>query len=85
MIFDTLPNVVYLETMSNTPKSFSDQIRAAVDASDLTRYRICKNAGIDHGAFSNFMAGRRGMSLESLDRLTAVLGLRVTTGRRTRK
>lgn len=55
----------------------SDQIRRAVDASGLSRYAICQAARIDQGAFSHFMHGRRGLSLESLDRLGAILKLEV--------
>ena len=55
----------------------SDQFRQAVDNSDLSHYAVCKEAGIDQGAFSHFMHGRRGLSLESLDRLGEVLNLEV--------
>lgn len=56
---------------------FSDQIRRAVDESEFSRFAIAKMAEIDHGAFSRFMAGKGGVSLESLDRLAEVLGLSV--------
>lgn len=55
----------------------SDQIRRAVDSSGLSRYAVCKETGIDQGAFSHFMAGHRGLSLDSLDRLGEVLNLQV--------
>jgi len=54
---------------------FSDQIRQAVDSSDLSRYRICKEAGIDQATFSRFMSGKVGMALPTLDALADVLGL----------
>ncbi len=57
----------------------SDQIRQAVDASGMSRYAICKASGIDQGGMSNFMAGKRGLSLAALDALADVLGLSITT------
>jgi len=55
----------------------SDQIRRAVDAAGVSRYAICKAAGLDKGAMSHFMAGHVGLSLPSLDVLADVLGLRI--------
>ena len=60
-------------------KRFSDQIRAAVDASGMSRYRICKEIGLSQPTMSRFMAGRTGLSMESLDRLADLLGLDVVT------
>lgn len=57
-------------------KRFSDQIRQAVDASDLSRYAICKALGIDQAVMSRFMAGA-GMELANIDRLADLLGLKV--------
>ena len=58
---------------------FSDQIRDAVDASGMSRYRICKEIGLSQPTMSRFMAGRSGLSMESLDRLADLLGLAVVT------
>jgi predicted XRE-type DNA-binding protein len=55
----------------------SDQIRKAVDQSDMTRYRICMETDIDQPSMSRFMAGKVGMSLERLDRLADLLDLRL--------
>jgi len=63
----------------------SEQIRGAVDASNLSRYRICKEAGIDQSAFSRFMAGKVGLLQQNLDRLADVLGLDVVTRGASRK
>lgn len=59
------------------PLSLSQQIRNAVDDSAMSRYRIAVLAGIDHSQFSGFMSGKRGLGHEALDRLAAVLHLRV--------
>ena len=58
-------------------KRFSDQIREAVDGSGLSRYVICKTLDFDQGAFSKFMNGKAGLSMEVLDRLAEHLGLSV--------
>jgi transcriptional regulator with XRE-family HTH domain len=56
---------------------FSDQIRDAVNASELSRYRICAEIKLSQPAMSRFMAGRSGLSMEVLDRLAELLGLTV--------
>ena len=68
--------------MSKTRTQFSDQIRQAVEASGLSRYRICKDAGIDQAAFSRFMAGKVGLSMPTVDALADVLGLDVVACKR---
>jgi len=55
----------------------SDQIRQAVDACVLSRYRICKETGIDQGAFSRFMAGKVGLTMAHLDAVADLLRLDV--------
>ena len=58
-------------------RRFSDQIRDGVRSSGMSRYAICKAIGFNQGAMSRFMSGKGGMSLETLDRLAALLGLTV--------
>ena len=53
----------------------SDQLRRAVDESGLSRYRICKETGIDQGMFSHFMAGRVALGLGNVDALADLLEL----------
>ena len=67
------------------PKKFSDQIRAAVENCGTSRYRIAAETGIDAGALCHFVAGRRGLSMDSLDKLADYIGLRVATVDRPRK
>jgi hypothetical protein len=70
--------------MKRLPK-LSDQIRAAVKASALTRYRISKLTGIDQGILSRFTAGKAGMTLENVDRLAAALHLRIVADPKSEK
>jgi transcriptional regulator with XRE-family HTH domain len=58
----------------------SDQIRREVDRSGLSRYRVCRLAGIDEGSFSRFMARKVGLSLPTLDALAEALNLDVVAG-----
>lgn len=67
------------------PKRFSDQIRAAVDDSGLSRYSICQRIGLSQAAMSRFMAGKSGLSMATLDRLADLLGLAVVTRPKTNK
>ncbi|MCC7015072.1 MAG: hypothetical protein IT454_21090 [Planctomycetes bacterium] len=66
-------------------ETFTDQIRRAIDASDLPRRQICLRIVLDESVMSRFMAGRSGLALPTLDRLAEVLGLRVTVTKRTRR
>ena len=67
--------------MSKTRTRFSDQIRQAVEASGQSRYRICKDTGIDQAVLSRFMAGKVGLSMATLDALADVLNLRIVVGK----
>lgn len=64
--------------MSDNPAKLSEQIRRAVEATGLSRERLCRVAGIDRTALSRFMCGRSGLNSRSLDTLAAVLNLQVT-------
>ena len=54
-----------------------DEMRKAIQRSDRTRYRLCKDTGIDQGALSRFVAGHPGLSLENLETLANALGLEI--------
>ena len=56
---------------------FSDQIRAAIDASSYTRAEICRACDIEEGSMSRFMNGRGGIQMAPLDRIAAMLGINV--------
>jgi transcriptional regulator with XRE-family HTH domain len=64
---------------ASRPKRFSDEIRRAVDASGLSRYRICKEIDITESTMSRFMNGTGGLSMASLDKLAELLALSITT------
>jgi len=60
-------------------KPLSDELREAVERSGLSRYSIWQQTGIDQGTLCKFMAGDRGLSIESIDKLADLLGLHICT------
>ena len=64
-----------IKTMSK--KTFSDELRRAVEQSGMTRYEIYKRTGIDQAVLSKFVHGERGVSLDTVDTLCECLGLRL--------
>lgn len=62
-----------------------DDIRDAIEAGDMSRYRIAKETGISESQLSLFMAGNKGVSVEALETLADCLGLEVTTRRKRKK
>jgi transcriptional regulator with XRE-family HTH domain len=58
---------------------FSSILRRAIAESGLSRYAVSVRSGVDQAALSRFMAGKRGLSLDSVDKLVDVLGLEVRT------
>jgi plasmid maintenance system antidote protein VapI len=63
------------------PQSLSDQLRELIAAADPSAYELARNAGVDRSVLSRFLAGKRTITLETADRLAAVLKLRLITGR----
>ncbi len=68
-----------------TIKSISQQLRDAVDASAISRYRICKKIDLDEGTMSRFMNGKCGLQLSTIDRLGELLGLSIVVDDRAAK
>ena len=62
-------------------RPLSDEIRRAVDARDMSRYRMCKELGIAESTMSRFMAGGW-LGQENLNALAELLDLHITVGRR---
>jgi transcriptional regulator with XRE-family HTH domain len=57
--------------------SLSDQLRRAIDSSGMSRYAVAKAVGLDQSVLSRFMAGKSGLAIETIDRIGALLRLRV--------
>ncbi len=61
--------------MARRRRQLSDQLRDLIENGAHSRYRISKETGLDKGALSHFMAGHRGMSMDSIDKLGEFLDL----------
>lgn len=70
--------------MTKKRTRFSDEIRAAVDQSDMSRYAICKVLGIPQSSMSRFM-NENWLRQETLDALAELLDLHVVIGKRRKK
>jgi cyanate lyase len=62
----------------------SDQIRRAVDASGLSRYRISKQIGVAESTMSRFMSEQGGLSMDNVDTLADLLDLNITVCKSTK-
>jgi DNA-binding phage protein len=62
----------------------SDQLREAL-AREPSLYGLAAEAKISRQSLSRFVAGGRGLTLESVDRVAEALGLRLVQGRRRAK
>ena len=62
------------------PRPISQQLRDAIEASGMSRYRICKEIGLPESTMSQFMTGKTGLALKTVDRVGELLGLRVVAG-----
>jgi hypothetical protein len=60
-------------------KPISQQLRDAIEASELSRYRICKEIELSESTMSHFMAGKCGLQLSTIDRLGRLLSLRIVS------
>lgn len=51
------------------------QLKQAVKDSGQTLYRVAKDSGVDYSVLLRFMAGERGMNLDTAAKLVDYLGL----------
>ena len=68
--------------MGKKRSKVSDQIRAAIETSGVSRYGIAMATGIDPATLSRFMGGSGGMTVETLDKLSEYLGLEIVVKRK---
>jgi hypothetical protein len=58
-------------------RTFSEDLRRAIQCCGKTRYRISQETGVSEAVLCKFMQGERGMLLPSIDKLYVYLGLRL--------
>jgi len=63
-------------------ETFTERLRRFIAESELTRYELAKQSGVSQSALSRFVSGERGLTTETLDKLTVALGLELVKGRR---
>jgi plasmid maintenance system antidote protein VapI len=61
--------------MSDKQDSWEDVIRAAVKSYPESIYALCKQAGVDQGQLSRFIAGQQSIGLATAEKLCRVLGI----------
>jgi len=66
-------------------KSISRQLREAIDASGMSRYRICKEIRLPESTMSHFMAGHSGLALTTIERLGELLELQLVQAKKPAK
>lgn len=60
-------------------QTISEQLRRAIDAAGVTRYRVCKEIGISEATLSRFMSGAQGLTLATVDQLADYLNLELVS------
>jgi transcriptional regulator with XRE-family HTH domain len=64
----------------NKPKpTLTDVLKAAIERSGLTHYRIGRDSGIPESSLLRFMRGETSLRLDRADVLARYLGLQLTT------
>ena len=61
-------------------QSITEAVRKAIEESALTRYEIAKRSGVSQSSLSRFARGETTLSLESIEKLAPVLGVRIRRG-----
>ena len=64
--------------MSKDKPTLTESLRAAIEKSGLTGYRIADATGITGASLCRFMNGETSVRLEKADKLAAYFGLRLT-------
>lgn len=57
------------------PPTVSETIRAVIVSRGLTAYAVASLAGVDTSVVARFLAGERGLSMKTLDRVCSALEL----------
>ena len=62
-----------------------DELRAAVEASDKSRYRLWQETGIEQSQLSRFVAGTSGLGIEHIEKLAEALGFEIVMQKKARR
>lgn len=64
---------------------FAQQLRAAIEDSDMSRYQLAKESGVSQSMLSRFVHGQSDLTLEKAQLVADVLGLRIALKKGRRK
>lgn len=67
--------------MKRKPVKVSDQLRAAIEVADKSRYQLSKETGIAEAVLSRFMHRKGGLSMEGIDAIAESLELEIVAKR----
>lgn len=55
-----------------------DTLKQAIEKSPKSRYLLSKETGVEQSQLSRFMAGKRGLGVECIEKLAKALGYEIT-------
>jgi plasmid maintenance system antidote protein VapI len=59
------------------PSTISEQLRDRITTSPLSPYELAEASGVDRSVLSRFLTGKRSLTLDTVNKLAAVLNLRL--------
>jgi len=59
------------------PRTISEQLRDQIATSKLSPYELAEASGVDRSVLSRFLAAKRSLTLDTVDKLAEVLKLRL--------
>jgi transcriptional regulator with XRE-family HTH domain len=69
----------------NNMSKICDELKQAIERDPRSRYRLSKDTGIEQSQLSRFMAGKRSLTVESIETLAKALGFELVMKKRTKK
>ena len=69
----------------NCMSQILDELQRRIQTSGKSRYALSKEAGIEEAALSRFMAGTRGLSIDSIEKLAKALGCEIIIRKRKKR
>ncbi len=60
----------------------AEQLRAAFEASGMSRFELCKRSGVSYSVVHRFIGGERDIRMETASRLADVLGVELRAKRK---
>jgi hypothetical protein len=77
-------DLVKICSMTKKQEKLTDQLKAAIMTADKSLGQIARESAIDIATISRFLHGKGGLSMDGLDRIADVLGVRLCKTKKTR-